>query len=1483
MQPAPPEASTCPTCGSVLEETPSGELGCMSCLLGVGLGSEEETVHDPTPGALGGRMRFGVYEIDHREDGSLHELGRGAMGITYRATDTSLQRKVALKIIKTDLAERSADARERFMREARAAAALRHENIATVYQFGMRFETGQYFYAMELIEGETLNERVHRAGPLDARTTVGIAQQVTSALAAAEKRGLIHRDLKPANLMLLSADDDEVVGISRHAIPTVKIIDFGLAKAIHNQTDPKSLTHDRFVGTPAFASPEQFEHSALDVRSDIYSLGQTLWFALTGRTPFSGRTMEEIHRAQKSNALPIEQLKTAHVSSRLRSLLESMLAFEPAARPGIHYLAAQLRVYQQQDKRTRARQKSIAVLPLENLSVDPENTFFADGVHAEILTHLSKIAGFKVISRNSVMTYERGVKRNLREIAKELGVAHLVQGSVQRAGDQVRINVQLIKAQTDTHLWADTFDRKLTDVFAIESEIAKRIAESLQAKLTGREEKAFAVKPTNNPEAYDAYLRGLAYTLKTGNTANTLGAQKYLKEAVRLDPKFAVAWALLSKIASFGYLSTLLPPTVTLREEARQAAETALTLQPNLGEALLAKGEYHYACLKDYDTAMRYFEEARHLLPSSSWIPEFLAYVTRRRGQWDQSESYFKDAERLDPRNVRLLSEHVVSYVNLRRFTEALRKVDQILNIIPDDVGALATKAAIAQAQGDLPRAAALLAPLRPVAETQALETQVYQAILERQPAPMIARLKEILAKPDHALGYLNGKLRFWLGWAQEVAGDHAAAQETWRQARSELESFFKEQPDNVLLINNLALINMGLGDKTSAFAFVEKGMTLVPIDKDALYGTQAIEILSRVAARMGEPDRAIAALEKLLSIPGQGTLAEYMSLTPALLRLDPMFDLLRSDPRFQKLCEEKQPLLSSPTQIPEKGIAVLPFENLSEEKANAYFAQGIQNEILTRLASVRDLKVISRTSTAKYQSNPGNLKTVAEELGVSTILEGAVRKAGDKVRVNVHLIDALADAHLWAKSYDRDFKDVLRLESEVAQEIAEALQAKLSPSESHVLASVRTHDTEAYDLFLRGEYELHQAESSFAPDAYDRADAFYRQALGRDPNFAEAAAALAHSRLLRHWEICPLEPAELDEVKSLIDRALALAPNLPEAHLALGLLFYWGHRQYEMALTEFNRTLELQPNSALARLGCALVYRRRGEWERSLADFQRAQELAPRDARIPRNIGNTYQALRLWKDAERAELRALAIDPHDAPAAAYLLGSRLNGTGDVDSARRVFDDFPEAIKSLNLVGHGNAASVGLVDAIISIPVYLDVMQKRFTDAFQALDKEVANDDRAHLQKLVGRVALRVLAGEREAAKSVGEEALPLLETRLKEQPDNTLAMTGLSWVYLALGRNADALRLSRQAADSLSIEKDAMAGPFFQIGVAQIEARAGAPEEAIKRLRRLLSTPAGQVVSVARLKIDPVWDPIRSRPDFQQLLSGSEQIGPNK
>jgi TolB-like protein/Tfp pilus assembly protein PilF len=928
-----PGVGTCAICGRPLTQVgPKGE--CLRCLADLGFLSDSQEPEKSEPGRrlMPGPLKYDHFEVEVGSDGFPIELGAGAIAITYRARDTVLNSVVALKVVDRKVAQMPG-VRSRFFREARAAAQIHHPNVARVSHYGE--QDGECFYVMELVEGETLEAKVRREGPLPLALALEVIEQTARALAAAEKCGVVHRDIKPSNIMLESDPSGALI---------VKVIDYGIAKILNPEAERGAeLTQPGFIGTPAFASPEQFapsEQTKIDTRSDIYSLGVTFWYLLSGRVPFVGRTFREV-AAKQADELPLEQLKNTHVPARVIALLQSMLAVDPAKRPQTarELLSEIHRCYAKFSTEARARQRraafavagaalivaaigagtwmyqraqssaamerSIAVLPFENRSEDKANAYFAEGIQDEILTRLAKIADLKVISRTSTQHY-KSAPENLAEIGRQLGVAHILEGSVQRSGDGVRVNVQLIKAANDSHLWADTFDRKLTDIFSVESEVAKAIAEQLRAKLTGQEEQVIAAKPTDNVEAYDAYLRGLAYELKAGNTAtNFLGAQKNLREAVRLDPKFALAWSLLSYVDASGYLSQTLQPTVALREEARQAAETALTLQPNLGEALLAKGRYYYACLKDYDTAVRYFEQARQLLPNNSRIPKSLAQVARRRGQWDRIESYLNEAERLDPRDVNLLSVHAASYGFQRRFPEALRKLDQVLNITPDDVDIIAFKANIAQAEGDLPRASALLAPLHFNAdESSALETQVYQAILERQPAPVIPRLKEILAKPDPALGSIYGELRFWLGWGQEVAGEHAAAQETWRQARSELELFLKEQPENSILIGDLALVNMGLGDKATALALAERGIAMRPIEQDALEGSARIETFARVAAGTGEPDRAIAALQKLLSIPGAGNLAESMPLTPALLRLDPMFDPLRNDPRVKALTE---------------------------------------------------------------------------------------------------------------------------------------------------------------------------------------------------------------------------------------------------------------------------------------------------------------------------------------------------------------------------------------------------------------------------------------------------------------------------------------------------------------------------------------------------------------------------------------------------
>ena len=895
-----------------------------------------ELLTNEKAGALIGEL-IGHYRIE-----SL--IGVGGMGEVYLARDERLGRKAALKLLPDSLTIDETQL-SRFKTEARSASALNHPNILTVYEIGAEGE--RQFIAAEFIEGITLRASL-ACGRMTVDAALEIAVQVASALSAAHEAGVVHRDIKPENIMLRPDG-------------FVKVLDFGIAKLTEQkpagdnddvETTAVLQTQPGLVlGTARYMSPEQARGQKVDARSDIWSLGVVLYEMVGGRPPFLGETPSDCiasilktEPSPLSAVLPDVPLKLESIvqkalrknSDERYQTIREMLAdlrnlkgeLDTESSPRVAFFVNQIKRHKRVALLSLStvllaaaafaysllrvapapspNEKSIAVLPFENLSAEESNAYFADGIQDEILTRLSKIADLKVISRTSTERY-KNKSQNLPEIAKQLGVANLLEGSVQKTNDQVRVNVQLIRAANDSHLWAETFDRKLTDIFSVETEVAKAIADQLRAKLTGQEEQIIAARPTEIPEAYDAYLRGLAYTLRTGNSpANTLGAQKYLREAVRLDPKFALSWALLSYVDALGYLTLTLQPTVALREETGQAAETALTLQPNLGEAVLARGYYYYACLKDYDAAVRYFEQARQFLPNSSQIPESLAYVARRRGQWDRSEAFFNEAERLDPRNVSLLTQHAQSYMLVRRFPEALHKFDQVLDITPDDLDTIAQKAGILQAQGDLLRASVLLASLQPPADdTGALEIQIYQAILERRPAQIISKLKEILAQPDPELGYNNGELRFWLGWAEEVAGDHAAAEKSWRAARSELEPFLDEQPENYVLIGDLALVNMGLGNKAAALALAERAMTVLPLEKDVVDGPVPIEVFARVAARMGEPDRAIAALQKLLSIPSEGALASRVPLTPALLRLDPMFDPLRNNPRFQELVLE--------------------------------------------------------------------------------------------------------------------------------------------------------------------------------------------------------------------------------------------------------------------------------------------------------------------------------------------------------------------------------------------------------------------------------------------------------------------------------------------------------------------------------------------------------------------------------------------------
>jgi len=553
-------------------------------------------------------------------------------------------------------------------------------------------------------------------------------------------------------------------------------------------------------------------------------------------------------------------------------------------------------------------EKSVAVLPFENLSSDPDNAYFADGIEEEIRTRLARIADLKVISRNSTQRYQ-SKRGNLAEIAKQLRVAHILEGSVQKAADQVRVNVQLVNVQTDSQLWAETYDRKLNDIFSVESEIAKRIAESLQAKLTGREEQALAAKPTNNPEAYDTYLRGLAFEARSNYSGDALlKAIGLYERAVQVDPNFALVWARLAGANALLYF-TRGDTTAARRDAAKVALENAQKLQPNSPETLLFLGYYQYWVQRDYELAKSTFEQVSKTLPGNGEVSYALGAVTRREGLWDESVAYWERGLALDPLNTALLIEVAWTYDALRQFPTALKLYDRALDILPNELSLMALKASIYQAQGNLQESAKLLVQVN--AETNsdmAVRIKLAQLRLERNQAEAIRLVQPRQAGLRFASEIEKGSKQGGLALIQRLAGDTASAKAAAEQARNTLEPLSKDQPDNAFVASALAVAYAILDEKSSALSEAQRAITLVPSSKDRMSGPGYEENLALVETIIGENSRAISTLTRLLQTPYGGWIYNPAPVTPALLRLDPLWDPLRADPAFQKLCEEKQP-----------------------------------------------------------------------------------------------------------------------------------------------------------------------------------------------------------------------------------------------------------------------------------------------------------------------------------------------------------------------------------------------------------------------------------------------------------------------------------------------------------------------------------------------------------------------------------------------
>ncbi len=877
---------------------------------------------------------FGHYKISKR-------IGTGGMGEVYLATDITAGRKAALKLLPVRFTG-DAERLRRFQQEAQAVVALNHPNILTVYEIGEDHST--HYIAGELIEGETLRQRLMR-GRMQLDEAVDIAIQVASALAAAHDAGIVHRDIKPENIMLRPDG-------------YVKVLDFGIAK-LAEQELPVTIPKDEaqwlvetnlgsILGTVRYMSPEQAYGAPVDKATDIWSLGVVLYEMVTGHAPFTGDTPGEVMSSilevepppltsYNKQTLPelqriisktlrkdcaeryhsthelLEALK--HLRHKLE--VEAELQRSSAARSWLHrkpalaallllllvvVLALALPFYWHRNLPTSpSPEKSIAVLPFENLSKDEENEFFAGGVQDEILTDLAKIADLKVISRTSVMKYKSGLERNLREIAKTLGVSHVVEGSVQRAGGRILIRAQLIDARTDTHLWADHYDRDFADIFAIQSEIAERIVDQLRTQLSPAEKAAISERPTADLVAYAYYTK--AKELDTwsnweGDEKNLNEKVELLEKATQRDPNFALAYCELAKTQVD--LSHVTQDNKYL-ELAKKAAETALRLRPDLGEAHLELARYYFYAgvfTNDYDRAREELAIVRRKLPNNAEALMIEGRIGRHENRWDASLANLQKASELDPRNSDVAWYLGQIYFEMRRYSELEQlRTKQAASGILESPLIQSFLANIKLAQGDPVAAQSLLEQLPPdyspgfwIWETRfktALYLRDYDAA-NRVIAAAPAKWADFAFDADH------GSDRWAYGQVARARGDKPKALAAFAAARKKMEASWGDEPNHAPYFSDLARLDAGLGQKEEAIREARRAVELLPIAKDSLNGPRIVTNLALVYAWTGERDLALEQLETVAKIPAGPSYGD--------LKFNPCWDSLRGDPRFDKV-----------------------------------------------------------------------------------------------------------------------------------------------------------------------------------------------------------------------------------------------------------------------------------------------------------------------------------------------------------------------------------------------------------------------------------------------------------------------------------------------------------------------------------------------------------------------------------------------------
>jgi TolB-like protein/Tfp pilus assembly protein PilF len=1113
------------------------------------------------------------------------------------------------------------------------------------------------------------------------------------------------------------------------------------------------------------------------------------------------------------------------------------------------------------------------------LSAEKDDAFFAAGIHDDVLTTLGKIKDLKVIGRTSVMAYRQApVSGRLREIGETLHVSHVLEGSVRRSANRVVINVALLDTRDERQVWSERYERALSDTISLQGELAVQIARALHANLTLAEKTNLATKPTENTDAYVLYLR--ARELETRFAASEVDYQTAIKlyeQAVDLDPEFGLARARLS--IGISRLTQGLDPAQ--EPKARAEAEEALRLRPNLGEASLAIACCYFFWDKDYDRALFELSRAGELMPSSAEVPFTAAIIYKWQNRFRDRIAALERALTLDPRDPNILNRLYMTFRWLRNWPEALRTRDQVRALLPlnDPEKALSWGRAWDEFRmmGDINSLKKLIAKAPAGVSWEELNVMRYQvAVLERDYPAAERFLSELSAKTFKSFAWKHPKSVEEVALAVARGADRATIEQRAESARQEIEKMLSVPPQFSTRVDelhsNLGLIYAFVGRKEDAIREGRRALelALAPMEKN-----DASAALALIYARLGESDETIALIERLLTLPAELHPSQMHGMTLTELKWRWQWDPLRSNPRFQKILAGPEPKTagasSSYAVVPaqsenDKSIAVLPFENLSRDPDTAFFADGIQDEILTDLALIADLKVIGRTSVMQYKSRVArNLRMIGQQLGVAHLVEGSVQRADNRVRVNAQLVDARTERRLWAQTYDRELADVFSIQSDIAKAIAEQLRAKLSPNEKSEIERPPTSEIAAFDLYTRAK-DLHLTTSLSSTASADllRAADLLNDAVERDPSFFQAHCLLAHTHDLLYYFGVDHTPARLALAEAAIEAAFRLRPDSGEAHLARAENLYRGYLDYDGALADLEIAGHTLTNDPRVFELKGYIERRQGRWEEATRDLEHAIDLDPRDAFMVRRMAWQYLFLRRYAEEKAVLERALVIEPNDVTTKVWRASVELHWKADTRPLHQIIE-------------LTRATDPAALPAIAERWLICALAERDAIGAKNALIAAAENnpplaDDAVQFTRLFLEGAIARMTKDDNKARAAFTAARAEQEKIVLTQPNWGPALCVLGLIDAGLGRKEDALREARRAVELMPVEKDAIIGALMIEYSAMIAAWVGDKDFACEQLAAAIRLPGP--VSYGRLKLLPLWDPLRGNPRFEAIVA---------